>query len=198
MLVQSKGAGHRCSMKRFFRILKNEGGGDTIYTNHKAYATATLYNLDAVHSRRIRDILTQNHSKAGFTLLEVMLAITIFIVLIVMLFGALVQLYSLQSLNQQRVTAVSHAMTVVDELQGMNSIEFFSYIPPDFSIVGHPTVTTVEVVEANGDLTELPISGADVAYRLALPNPMEFRIRVMWIGSDGRDYSRNVTTMVHK
>lgn len=136
------------------------------------------------------------HARSGFTLLELMIAFSLLTVLIVGVFSALIQFYTIQDINEKRMTAIGQINSVVDELQSLDQSEILEYIPPQFEASTLNSLLTVSLVEEDGTLAQLPLSSYNNAYVDALPNPTEIRINVAVYGKRGRDFSRTVSTMV--
>ena len=135
-------------------------------------------------------------SDAGFTLLEVMFASVIFVVLIVFLFGSLLQFYAVQEITKQRTVALAHISTVIEEVQSLSIDELLAYVPPEFEGLGEEVEVTAEYIDAEGEFHILPLQEIDSDLKAALPNPLEVRVTMHWIDRRGQEYRRSASTMV--
>ncbi len=135
-------------------------------------------------------------SNAGFTLLEVMFASTIFVVLIVFLFGSLLQFYMVQEVTKQRSIALAHIGTVIEELQSLNIDELLEYVPPELSGLGEEVEVSAEYIDEEEEFHLLPLEEIGDDLQAGLPNPLEVRVSMHWIDRRGQEYRRSASTMV--
>ncbi len=133
---------------------------------------------------------------AGLTLLEVMFASTVLIVLVVMLFGALLQFYLVQEISKQRTIALSHIGSVIEELQSASFSELIDYVPPELPGLGAEATVTVALIDGEGEKLSLPMQEPDEDLADTLPNPVEVEVTVRWKDQQHREYSRSVSAMV--
>lgn len=126
--------------------------------------------------------------KEGFTLVELVVAMSIFTVVLGATAQALVSYYAALDLQNQRNTAIRNCTTVISQMRELRDDN-----PNDF-----PDAITAEwpdsaVIDGAGTLHQEQI---DVDYVNPNANPLEVTVRSRWVDLQGRPMSLSVTTML--
>ncbi len=149
--------------------------------------------------------ITDNN--VGMTLLELTIATGIMTVALAMAFGGVLSMIAVGRLSEEQEIAATHLATVMEELRTCNLEEIIAYEPPRLEGLGNEVYVTLEYVDAEGNLVALPAAGAvgaegegedegDAAVDpAALPNPLELRVEITWLGERGREYSMSASAV---
>lgn len=138
-------------------------------------------------SRRLR------RSRAGMTLLEIMIASGIMATALVLLMGSLASITATGASSEERAVAASHVSSILEEVGRSDLSTLATYQPPGFRGLRNEVVT-VSVIDGNGTALPLPIAGS---IPTNIPNPVEIRVVVAWEGKSGHPY-RMAATTVHR
>jgi len=120
----------------------------------------------------------------GLTLIEMMLAMSLVAVGMVLLLGAFPSIHGTIGTNRDATRALSHGMTVLEELRALPTSEVEAYVPPALNELGTDEVITVTVLDNNGNEVALPVDFGTIA--AGVPDPVEVRVRVQWTDESGR------------
>lgn len=137
-----------------------------------------------------------NHKKSidccGLTLIEMMIAISLVAVGLILLLGAFPSIHGTIGTNRDVTRAVSHGLTVLEELRALPTSEVEAYVPPALDELGADELITVTVLDNNGNEVALPVDFGTVAG--GVPDPVEVRVRVQWTDESGRPKTTTFST----
>ncbi len=127
---------------------------------------------------------------AGFTLIELSLAIGVVAIALVLLIGSLFSIVTATELSESRAIAAAHQASVIEEIHA--SPDIFEYQPPVMRGLGASEIITAECFDQLGVAFDLPVD-LDAAATV-FPNPLEIRVTVSWIDRRGRVITVSTTT----
>ncbi|MFP6584981.1 MAG: prepilin-type N-terminal cleavage/methylation domain-containing protein [Candidatus Hydrogenedentota bacterium] len=128
-----------------------------------------------------RSASTVNTAEAGFTIIELMIAIMVLVVGIVAVLQSFVAINSLRSSADQRTQVQTHSATIMDEIYQADIAGLTTYVPPAF--VGGPDVdVAIAFIDENGDSVTPPLEDGVV-----LPNPVIVSITMTSTYTSGRE-----------
>ena len=128
--------------------------------------------------------LSLRMSKKGFTLIEVMFAMTVLFLCLVLLFSSLITISFLQGLSQAKAKAVAQVTTVMESLNGLNYAGLLAFRPPSDCPLGASQTLVVECFKVDNSTVTLPTSPDALAQ--PLPNPVCVRCTLTWKDQRGR------------
>jgi prepilin-type N-terminal cleavage/methylation domain-containing protein len=79
-------------------------------------------------------------SRAGFTLIEVMIAALILLIVLSGSISTIVYCILLNDTNQNTTTAINDAQFVLEQIKGLAYSEIAGYVPPGFSNLNNQTI----------------------------------------------------------
>ena len=136
--------------------------------------------------------------ETGITIIEVMFVTGIMVLVLSLLFGSMISLAELDGLAQGRETATTHLSTVLEQLRRAGREELPAYTPPVFDGLGGTEKITVECFDPRlgpgaGAAIPLPVNPNSLAE--PLPDPLEVRVTIAWIGPRGRTCSISASAL---
>ena len=126
--------------------------------------------------------------REGFTLVELVVAMSIFTVVLGATAQALISYYAALDFQNQRNTAIRNCTTVISQMREVR----------DDNVDNFPDAITTEwpdgaMIDGAGTLPQETI---DVDYVNPNANPIEVTVRSQWVDLRGRPMSVSVTTML--
>lgn len=147
-------------------------------------------------------------NNAGMTLLELTIATGIMTVALAMSFGGVLSMVSVGRLSEEQEIATTHLATVMEELRTCNIEDIIAYEPPYLEGLGEEVYVALEYVNEEGNVVALPAAagsegegegegedGVGAVDPASLPNPLELRVEITWLGERGREYSMDASAI---
>jgi len=138
---------------------------------------------------------------AGMTLLELMFAAGIVAVVLAMVFGSLITVSAIGTINESRVEAVAALSGIMEEINTLPYDQVLEYMPPELEMPGRYYQISVELIlpeggeglgEPGGKTIFLPLPPE---YDAPLPNPVQVRVTLAWLAESGHDFRVEATTV---
>lgn len=120
-------------------------------------------------------VMNKTKRDSGFTLMEIMVAVAIIVPAMVVLVGALFDVFATTASFASMSVANAHLASVIDEVHALEDVgEILEYTPP--LLVGLREHESIEVAYSNADggWISLPFSGN--AENAAVPDPVELKV----------------------
>lgn len=135
-------------------------------------------------------------NESGVTLLELMFASGILAIGLAMLFGSMMSITTVGQAAEQRQVANTCLSRVMEELRGSTGEQLFDYVPPPIHGLSDTSGIIVECFDGDGNPVVLPLAGEVDSDEL--PNPLEVRVTVVWVDTQGRTVSLSASSMFRR
>lgn len=134
----------------------------------------------------------QSTNERGFTLIELMIASSLFIVGIVAALQSFVGSNNLRMDAEQRTTIQSRTHSVMDEIYRADIDALLAYVPPQYD--GFPTFDiAISYVDMDGNQVTPPL--VDVT---ELPNPLQVFVTTTSTLASGREVTMTTASIVRR
>jgi type II secretory pathway pseudopilin PulG len=136
------------------------------------------------------------NGQEGMTLIEVSVAAGVLLVVVVLLFGSVVDFARSSEVVSSKAAATAHANSVLEQIRQLDHEDLLSFRPQPMTGLGPTEIVEAACIDAAGNPVPLPI--ADPAIAARLPNPLEVRVAVTWRDKEGHEFRRQVSSLVER
>ena len=137
-------------------------------------------------------------SQSGMSLLEITFAAGILATALSLIFGSLISISLLGSLNEDKAVANTELASVLEEIRSLDFSDLMTYTPENPTKPGISRTVSLECYDADGGAVALPIAvadGEDVTLP-DVPNPLEIKVTILWSNDRGHIFQAHATTSV--
>ena len=132
-------------------------------------------------------------SAQGVTLVEVVIAVAMLATGSAWMLSAIPGIHGSINVIGDMGQAVSHGVSVIEEIKALPTATFESYIPPPVTDLGGNATIRVVVFDNSDNEVELPADFSAVA--AGIPDPAEVQVFIQWTDNFGRPKATTVSTM---
>lgn len=135
---------------------------------------------------------------AGLSLLELTFASGILAMSLSLLFGSLISITLVARLNEDKATANTELLSVLDEVRGMALDDLKEYEAPLLRHPGVERAISLVCYNSKGEQIPLPLSGdnSDALDGPDLPNPLEVEATLLWSNEKGQMFRATASILV--